>query len=205
MGSFYTRSYKEAGSIAWNFLSQQFVSYRASDPQSSSTEIAEHGYENLLLTIGYAAIFLASAVLITFLGSLILGVIYNSQKKDYAIYASLSYSRGEIRAINVIEISIFFIITSLFSYFLMLFLGNGLYTYFGNLAMDPTTLESQRPFYENFAKTLQTLNGYIHNPAFIIIYFVFNALFALLVSNWIMSKFEHKTLASNLKKGGELL
>lgn len=205
MASFYTRSYKEAGNIAGTFLSKGFVSYRASDPQSSSTTIAEHGYENLLLTIGYAAIFLASAILITFLGSLILGVIYNSQKKDYAIYASLSYSRGEIRAINLIEISIFFIITSLFSYFLLYFLGNGLYTYFGNMAMSPTTLEADRSFYENFAKTLQTLNGYIQNPLFIVVFFVFNALFALLVSNWVMSKFEHKTLASNLKKGGELL
>ena len=87
----------------------------------------------------------------------------------------------------------------------MYFLGSGLYTYFGNIAMDPVTLESERAFYENFAKTLQTLNGYIQNPLFIVIFFVFNALFALLVSNWVMSKFEHKTLASNLKKGGELL
>ena len=59
--------------------------------------------------------------------------------------------------------------------------------------------------FEGFADLFTNLLNYITSAFFIILYFVFNLVFAALVSNWIMTSFEKKTLANNLRRGGELL
>ena len=59
--------------------------------------------------------------------------------------------------------------------------------------------------YAGFADLFTNLLNYVTSAFFIILYFVFNLVFAALVSNWIMTSFEKKTLANNLRRGGELL
>lgn len=197
--SFYTNNNASADNILKNLLSGDFLAYNSATPQRSTVTISAEGYQNMLLIIAYSAAFLLSAILIAFLGSLILGIIYNSRKKDYAIYSSLSYSRNSIRLINLVEIFIYFIITSLLSYLITYFLAKYLSVFFYTMSLTSNVA------IDGLVQVLQSLATYVVNPIFITIYFAFNLVFAFLVSTWIMNKFSKKTLANNLKKGGELL
>ncbi len=205
MASYYTNDYSKTDNIVSSLQSNEFIAYKASVPQSREVKISDHGYESLLMMVGYAVVFTAAAILIAFLGSLILGVIYNSQKKDYAIFSSLSFSRKEIRVINFVEISSFFIVTSVFSYLLMFFTSGALGNYFGDLAIFGGLDNALAATMEGLATTLQSIYRYVTTPIFIVAFFLFNLIFAFLVSTWIMNKFDRKTLANNLRKGGELL
>lgn len=202
IASYYTRSAKVADSVNKALLDHSILSYRSDLPQSSIVTISATGYQNLLLIVAYSSAFVVSSLLIAFLGSLILGVIYNSRKKDYAIYLSLSFSNTVIRLINGVEMFIFFVTTSLISYVgLMLttgILGRVLY----NASLESEALAQGL---EGFADVFNNTFAFASSPLFIVIYFLFNLVFAVLVSTWIMNKFMKKTLANNLRKGGELL
>ncbi len=197
--SFYTDNYSTSQKLLKSLLNNQFLAYNSASPQRSTVTISAEGYQNMLLIIAYCTAFLVSAILIAFLGSLILGIIYNSRKKDYAIYSSLSFSRNSIRLINLVEIFIYFIISSLITYLITYFAAKYLSLLFYTMSL------SQNIAIDGLVQILQSIVSYVVNPIFIVIYFGFNLLFAFLVSTWIMNKFAKKSLANNLKKGGELL
>ncbi len=201
--SYYTVSEKAANNVNKTLLDHSVLSYRSDSPQSSLTSIkSPDGYKNILLIILYASAFIVSSMLIAFLGSLILGVIYNSRKKDYAIYLSLSFSNIVVRFVNMVEMMLFFVVTSIISYGGLLLTSGVLGNIFYNISLDSVN-NSQA--WQGVASVFQNTFNYATSPLFIVIYFIFNILFATLVSTWIMNKFMKKTLANNLRKGGELL
>ncbi len=199
IASFYTDNPSSANKVLKGLLNDRFLAYNSASPQSSVVTISAEGYQNMLLIIAYSAAFLVSAILIAFLGSLILGIIYNSRKKDYAIYLSLSFSRNSVRFINLVEMMIFFILTSILSYVVIYFVSKYLALFFYSMSL------TQNVAIDGIVQILQSIYKFAVNPIFIVIYFAFNLLFAFLVSTWIMNKFAKKTLANNLRKGGELL
>ena len=87
----------------------------------------------------------------------------------------------------------------------MFFTSGALGNYFGDLAIFGGLDNALAATMEGLATTLQSIYRYVTTPIFIVAFFVFNLLFAFLVSTWIMNKFDRKTLANNLRKGGELL
>ena len=202
VASYYAPSEKAANGVLSSLLSHSIMAYRSDTPQSSLVSIHEEGYQNMLLIIAYIVTFVGSSILIAFLGSLILGAIYNSRKKDYAILLSLSFSPRVVRFINMVEMYVFFIITSLVSYLTFL-ITSGIVGH--NLYMASLDSELYAATLEGFGNIFNSMYSFLSSPLFIVIYFVFNALFAFLVSTWIMNKFMTKTLANNLRKGGELL
>ena len=205
-GSIYASYRSTAENLVKELRTAGFITYLGSNPQSSTTSIKEEtGYKNLLGSIGYIIMFVASAILIAFLGSLVLGVIYKNQKKDYAIYSSLFFTRHAIRGINFIEMGIFFALSSILSYFGMLIFVTVAKSQFIFAAASAAAGDPSSALIAGFADTFTKLLGYVTNPFFILVFFLFNLLFATLVSTWIMNSFEKKTLANNLRRGGELL
>ena len=200
--SYYTPNEVSANGVVATLLNNSVMAYRSDTPQSTITTISEKGYQNMLLIVAYAVVFVASSILIAFLGSLILGAIYNSRKKDYAILLSLSYSQKVVRAINYVEMILFFVITSLISYFSFFITSGVLGT---NLYMASLENELYAESLQAYSTIFTNAFSFLSSPIFIVIYFVFNILFGVLVSTWIMNKFMKKTLANNLRKGGELL
>ena len=202
VASFYTTSAKAADNVNKILLSHSFLSYRSDTPQSSIVSMTTTGYQNLLLIVAYSVAFIVSSILIAFLGSLILGVIYNSRKKDYAIYLSLSFSNTVVRLINGVEMFLFFLITSVLSYASFTLISGVV----GKI-LHTLSLQSDELAYalQGFSDVLNNSFKFATSPLFIVIFFVFNILFGVLVSTWIMNKFMKKTLANNLRKGGELL
>ena len=200
--SIYTDNAKDSNAIVKTLLSHSFIAYRSDIAQNSIISMNNDGYKFILFIIGYVVAFGGSSILIAFLGSLILGAIYNSRKKDYAILLSLSFSQQAVRFINMVEMFIFFAITSLTSYLTFLITSGiaGSKLYEGSLYS-----ELYDVYLQGFANVFNTIYSYLSSPLFIVIYFLFNVLFAFLVSTWIMNKFMKKTLANNLRKGGELL
>ena len=201
--SFYAPNEISANAILGDLLGHSIMAYRSDTAQSINTSIHEEGYQNLLWIIVFSVVFVVSSLLIAFLGSLVLGAIYNSRKKDYAIFISLSFSQQAVRFINLVEMMFFFIFTSIISY-TALILSSGIAGY--NFYMASITDElGYAAYLQGFATVFNNIFSYVSSPVFIVVYFLFNVIFAVLVSTWIMNKFTRKTLANNLRKGGELL
>lgn len=194
VNSIYLYNKNQTSSASQTYLKQGFVSECASTPQKVTNKISEEGYINLIETFGYSLLFFAAVLIICYLGSLILGIIYNNRKKDYAILSSLSYSKFSIRSINFVEILSFFILTSLLSYGAFTLVSKVTYSFIATQDVDT-----------NIILLFSELSTMSTSYVFIIIYFIFILFFAFIVSSWIMNRFMKKTLVSNFRKGGELL
>jgi ABC-type antimicrobial peptide transport system permease subunit len=138
---------------------------------------------NIVAFIIYSILFSGLAILTCFLGSLIFRSIYNSKKKDYAIYQTLAFTRSDIKTINLVEMLFLFVFSSLATYFSLLIVSS---IYRTNAVM-------------------ATFYSVLVNPLYIAIFFFFNIIFALLCSYNIIKKMEKKTLVNNIHRGGELL
>ncbi|MFA5283781.1 MAG: ABC transporter ATP-binding protein [Bacilli bacterium] len=157
--------------------------FNASNADIALSSMTFYNVLNIVIFIIYSILFSGLAILTCFLGSLIFRSIYNSKKKDYAIYQTLAFTRSDIKTINLVEMLFLFVFSSLATYFSLLIVSS---IYRTNAVM-------------------ATFYSVLVNPIYIAIFFFFNIIFAFLCSYNIIKKMEKKTLVNNIHRGGELL
>ncbi len=177
--SVYAPSEAQARNNEQVLIAQGYNATNSNIPLSSSTA---YNYGNIILCAVFLTLFILLGVLVAFLSSLVFRSIYNSKKKDYAIYQTLAFTRSDIKRINLVEMLLQFIISSLISYVALLIL---------------VSLSS--------GGILESFSSVLSSPIYVVIFFVLNIAFASFCSLRIMNKMEKKTLANNIHKGGELL
>lgn len=183
VASVYFSSKGKAKTVSNELLTNKIDAKTADIPSYSKTTT---NYLAIIFIILFIGLFALLGLLLAFIGALIFRIIYASKRKDYAVFTTLSFSMGDVRWINFVEIFLYFLAGSLVSFFTFFILGN--------------TISDA-----DFLLVIAPLLNMYSSPLAICIYFLSIIAYSFLISFWTMKKLYKKTRAENLRKDDSLL